>query len=225
LSAQADLNGPAVVPHSRLSINDNNMDPFHVYWLHAAHGTLHFTREHLIMPEVEFEEVRVGSTFRMKRTLEDGRRWDFVLTWLVPNVCVNPGPVKGPGGHLTIMVPVDDNHVRVFNCARVDRSYTRPYADQNLAKLKPWTEMTIEERQAAPNDYEAQSSQGPDGIQLHSQEHMVTSDRGVALQRQILRREIKKVLRGEDPINVAFRAGEDVIRDLPSGNFYSDPVG
>ena len=83
--------------------------------------------------------------------------------------------------------------------------------------------MTFEEHQDAPNDYEAQVSQGPNGMPSHSQEHLVTSDKGIGIQRRVLRREINKVLNGEDPMNVVFELGKEVIR-VPSGNFFTQRV-
>lgn len=50
--SHADLHGPAVVPYSWLNINDNVMDPFHVYILHANFGTTHFNTDFVIMPQV-----------------------------------------------------------------------------------------------------------------------------------------------------------------------------
>jgi hypothetical protein len=92
---------------------------------------------------------------------------------------------------------------------------------RGLAVEKPWTKMTLEERQDSPGDYEAQSSQGPDGLPSSSNEHLVRSDIGIGIQRRVLRREIKKVSEGKNPINTAFRSGEEMIR-TPSGNFFAE---
>ena len=222
-SSHADLNGPEVTPHSWLNINDNSMDPFHVFILHSNFGTTHFNDTAKIMPRVDWEEVDLGVIYKAKRSLPDGREMRRVLTWLAPNISVNPGLNPGAGGHVSIFVPVDDNHVRVINIMKVGPGFTKPFADVGLGELKPWSEMTFAERQDAPNDYEAQSTQGPNGMPSHSFEHLVTSDKGIGLQRRVLRREIKKVMNGEDPINVAFEPGGEVIR-VPSGNFFSEGV-
>ena len=143
-----------------------------------------------------------------------------ILTWLAPNISVNPGLLVGAGGHISIFVPVDDNHVRAVNIMKVGPDFVKPFGEVGLGELKPWSEMTFEEHQDAPNDYEAQATQGPNGLPSHSLEHLVTSDKGIGLQRRVLRREINKVKNGEDPMNVAFEPGKEVIR-VPSGNFYS----
>ena len=54
----------------------------------------------------------------------------------------------------------------------------------------------------------------------HSEEHLVTSDKGVAMQRRALRRAIETVAAGGDPPGVAFDDADATIH-LPSGNYYS----
>jgi nitrite reductase/ring-hydroxylating ferredoxin subunit len=222
-SSHADLNGPEVTPHSWLNLNDNGMDPFHVFILHANFGTTHFNDTAKIMPKVDWKEIDLGVIYEADRSLPDGREMHRVLTWLAPNISVNPGLTPGPGGHISIFVPVDDNHVRAINILKVGPDFVKPFADAGLGALKPWSEMTVEEHQDAPNDYEAQVSQGPNGLPSHSSEHLVTSDKGIALQRRVLRREINRVMNGEDPMNVAFESGEEIIH-VPSGNFFTQRV-
>ena len=91
------------------------------------------------------------------------------------------------------------------------------FAGAGFADAKPWTQMTLEERQDMPGDYEAQSGQS--GFSLHSEEHLVTTDIGIGLQRRLLRREIDKVGKGQNPVGIAFEPGAEIVR-VPSGNFY-----
>ena len=67
---------------------------------------------------------------------------------------------------------------------------------------KLWEELTEEEHRDFPGDYEAQVGQGP--ITLHSEEHLVSSDRGVALLRRFLRQQLDALAAGHDPIGVCF---------------------
>ena len=55
---------------------------------------------------------------------------------------------------------------------------------------------------AFPGDFEAQTGQG--AITLHSEEHLVESDRGIAMLRQFLRQQVELVAKGSDPAGVAF---------------------
>jgi hypothetical protein len=84
---------------------------------------------------------------------------------------------------------------------------------------KLWGDMTPEEHQRTPGDFEAQSGQGP--ISLHSEEHLRTSDRGITMQRRMLTRNIEIVAQGGDPLGVRFDETDATVV-VPSGNFYKD---
>jgi len=82
---------------------------------------------------------------------------------------------------------------------------------------KAWADMTDEEHQRFPGDYEAQAGQGV--ISLHSEEHLATSDRGIVMQRRTLERQIEIVAKGGDPMCVSFDPDKDTVH-VRSGNFY-----
>lgn len=67
-----------------------------------------------------------------------------------------------------------------------------------------------EEHQRYPGDYEAQTGQGP--ITLHSEEHLATSDKGIALLRRFLEAQLRTVAQGGDPACVAFDQAQALIR-------------
>jgi len=85
---------------------------------------------------------------------------------------------------------------------------------------KLWGEMTPEEHQHTPGDFEAQSGQGP--ISLHSEEHLASSDRGIIMQRRMLKQQVKTVKEGGDPIGINFHPDKALVR-IRSGNFYNRP--
>jgi len=221
VQTHADVDGPEVVPYSWLNINDNSMDPFHVFILHSNFGTTHFNKDFAVMPTVEWEENEQGVIYTAVRSLPDGRTFKRIFSWVAPNMAVNPGADPGGSTSLSIFTAVDDGHMRAFVTIRAGKDFKGIFEGLGLENLKPWTQMSFEERQAAPGDYEAQSSQGPHGIPHHSDEHLVRSDTGIALQRKLLKREIARVAKGENPINTAFAEGTEVIR-TPSGNFFID---
>jgi hypothetical protein len=64
------------------------------------------------------------------------------------------------------------------------------------------------ERQRVPGDYDAQTSQR--AIAVHALEHLATTDRGVIMTRNIIRRGIQAVQKGEDPEHVVWEAGRVV---------------
>lgn len=221
LSAHADMNGPEVVPYSWLNINDNCMDPFHAQVLHATFSTTHFVPEFAVMPKVQFERIEAGVIYKALRSLEDGREVTRINTWIAPNITSVPSLqlTEGRSERLTIFVPVDDTHTRVLLTQRVKPDFQGIFGKRGFGTPKPWTEMSVEERQDTPGDYEAQSSQGE--VSLHSEEHLVSSDIGIGMQRRLLKQQIEKVANGEDPVGVAFQPGEELIH-VPSGNVFAD---
>jgi hypothetical protein len=177
------------------------------------------------LPEVEYKATDLGMSYIAHRTLKDGRKVERVTLALIPDIALVPDQrleITGPTGFLRWLVPVDDNNHVLFYALRMPAdadgkdtflkvSRPRPMGDDKM-----WSEMTVAEHQHFPTDWEAQQSQGT--IPLHSNEHLVNSDRGIALLRQMLRRQIHKVQKGEDPIGVTFDSAKSVYR-VNSGNY------
>jgi len=207
-----------VAPYSWLHMNDNIMDPFHVQVLHTTFSMVQFVDSFRVMPEVEFEYIDSGVIYKAYRKLDDGREVDRVSTFLLPNIMSVPNTQHehGRSTSLGFVVPVDDSHCRIVSTRRT-RDPSKEYAPF-LTNGKKWSEMTIEERQDFPNDYEAQMGQGP--ISLHSDEHLATSDKGIAMQRRLLTQQIKLVQEGGDPVGVTFDPTNVAPIHVPSGNFY-----
>ena len=136
----------------------------------------------------------------------------------MPNIMSVPSVVLAPGhsNGLGFSVPVDDAHSRILMAMRLNGDLRSFMRGTGFSQMKKWSEMTVEERQDMPGDYEAQVGQGP--ISLHSEEHLATSDRGVAMQRRMLERDIRAVMEGGDPTGVYFN--DDAVIHVPSGNFF-----
>jgi hypothetical protein len=84
---------------------------------------------------------------------------------------------------------------------------------------KLWADLTPEEHQQFPGDWEAQVGQGP--ITLHSDEHLATSDQGVVMLRRLLQRQLDTVASGGDPAGVSFDpAASPVV--FEAGNYIID---
>ncbi|MXO58315.1 Rieske 2Fe-2S domain-containing protein [Altererythrobacter salegens] len=219
LGSHGDFKGPEVVPYSWLHMNDNVMDPFHVQVLHTTFSGTQFVREFEVMPRVEFDEIEAGVIYQAHRDLADGRHVNRVSTWMMPNVMFVPDVAMRPGrpNGIGMSVPVDDEHSRILMAMRVPAdARDRPMRGLEAENFKPWHLRTIEERQDQPGDYEAQAGQG--AISLHSEEHLVTSDKGIGMQRRMLRRALETVAAGGDPPGVSF--DEDAVVRVPSGNFF-----
>jgi nitrite reductase/ring-hydroxylating ferredoxin subunit len=206
-----------VVPYSWLQMNDNVMDPFHVHVLHSTFSGVQFAPGFLVMPTVDFFYADHGVCYSAYRKLDDGREMKRISSWLMPNIMSVPD-ISLEHGRSTMMswvVPCDDSSYRQAMVMNVPKSLDLRRGI--LLGGKPWGEMTEQEHQRTPGDYEAQAGQGP--ISLHSEEHLVTSDRGIMMQRRLLRQQCEVVGGGGDPLGVEFDAAKAIVQ-VRSGNFY-----
>ncbi|MGX7894109.1 Rieske 2Fe-2S domain-containing protein [Tsuneonella sp. HG222] len=220
VGSHGDIDGPEVVPYSWLHMNDNVMDPFHVQVLHTTFSGTQFVREFEVMPKVEFNEIEGGVTYQAHRDLADGRHVNRVSTWMMPNIMFVPDVAMRGGrpNSIGFSVPVDDSHSRILMALRVPaEARERPMRGLEAENFKPWHLRTVRERQDQPGDYEAQAGQGP--VSLHSEEHLVTSDKGIGMQRRMLQRAIAAMDAGEDPPLIM--RDPDAVIAVPSGNFFS----
>ena len=114
------------------------------------------------------------------------------------------------GSSFSWVVPIDDTNCFSIGWSDIDKTLTVPgrsgYIDRQIKRgghvvgagdVGQTGEPSYEDRQRAPGDWDAWTSQGP--ITLHSREHLATTDRGVTLYRKLLRRGIRAVARGKNP--------------------------
>jgi hypothetical protein len=97
------------------------------------------------------------------------------------------------------VLPIDDTSFRIYTAGRVTSAGDIGRMRSRL-NGKLWEELTPEEHQRFPGDYEAQVGQG--AITAHSEENLVSSDKGVAMVRQLLKRQLDAIARGGDPCGV-----------------------
>jgi nitrite reductase/ring-hydroxylating ferredoxin subunit len=206
----------SIVPYSWLQMNDNIMDPFHVQVLHSTFSGIQFHQKFALMPKVDFFAADHGVCYSAIRELEDGQEVDRISSWLMPNIMSVPDIQfrAGASSNVAWVVPVDDSSYVMAMVMKLPKGSDGPSLRIN-GKL--WGEMTEAERQRFPGDFEAQSGQGP--VSLHSEEHLVTSDRGVMMQRKILEKQIEVVAAGGDPLGVNFDAAK-AVHAVRSGNFF-----
>jgi len=210
-----------VVPYSWLHMNDNIVDPSHVEILHTTFSIVQFQEQFAIPAETSFEYFGNGVKTVFERKLPDGRCSYGSSVAMLPNIMSVPNVVKFNPGKATSMgwvVPVDDTHCRIIHSIRASETDPDPMREPARFRGKRWSEMTIEDRQDTPGDFEAQAGQGP--ISLHSEEHLVTADIGVTMLRRMLEREIRKVQAGEDPTGVIFDPADEWV-EIPSGAYVS----
>ena len=210
--------GPAQLDFNWLQHWENVMDPFHVPILHARFSGNQFTPEMALIPEVSYEYTSLGVRSIQMRELGDGRQLRRVTEVIFPNLRVVASPKLSSGQTNMIgwVVPMDDTNFRIFTVARDEDP-------DFLAKLrsthegKPWKELTELEHQRLPGDYEAQKSQG--SISLHSEDHLTTTDQGIAMIRRMMAKQHRAVAGGGDPVGVFFDESERLVR-IEGGNYF-----
>ncbi len=205
-----------VVPYSWLHMNDNVMDPFHVQVLHSTFSVVQFVPQFALMPKCDFFYADHGVCYTAVRQLDSGQEVDRISTWLLPNIMSVPDVQLRPGhsSGISWVVPVDDSHYVQAMVSKVPEAVN---FRGMMFNGKTWAEMSEEDHQRTPGDYEAQAGQGP--ISLHSEEHLVTSDRGIMMQRRLLMQQIELVAKGGDPLGVSFDPASALVK-IRSGNFY-----
>jgi len=213
--------GDAIAPCNWLQHFENVMDPFHVPILHGNFSGTQFVPAMNLMPEVVFEPTPRGVKSSSTRKLEGGKVMHRVTEVVLPTLRVVPNPFVGSYGKVESIgwtIPIDDTHYRIYTAGRVkEKGVLLPRAP-DAAFRKDRREMTPAERRATPNDWEAQTGQGP--ITLHSEEHLRTSDRGIVALRRLLTSQLDAVAKGQDPIGVHFDQDSAYVR-LEAGQHVS----
>jgi 5,5'-dehydrodivanillate O-demethylase len=188
-----------------LQAMENSVDTAHLHILHQelvtdgfeVQSTTRGTIDNLV--KYEMEEFAHGIIKR--RHFKDGKIEEHPL--LFPTVLRQANRTQ-------IRVPIDDTHTWIVYVHFVPDSaeprpeggevpvhYRKPFKNP-LGALHPFTKFRLDEVDA--QDFMAWETQGP--ILDRTRERLATSDRGVVMYRDMLRREIKKVEQGLDPMNV-----------------------
>ncbi len=206
--------GPQIVPCNWFQHWENVVDPFHVPVLHGSFSGAQFTAQMGIMPKVEFSATARGVKVESWRELGEGKLHHRITEAVCPTLRVVPNPrveryqkVESLGW----VLPIDDTHYRIYTAGRV----TERGALQKIRSRqggKRWEELSAAEHREFPGDYEAQTGQG--AITLHSEEHLATSDKGIALLRRFMEKQLGIVSQGGDPAGVR----EEYVR-FDAGNY------
>ena len=215
--------GPPIVPCNWLQHFENVMDPLHVPILHGSFSGPQFTMLMARIPKVSFVQTARGVMSTQIRELEDGRIFRRITETVLPTLRVVPSPRVGQfqkAESIGWVLPIDDSHFRVYVAGRVTERGALGRM-RSTFNGKSWFELTDEEHQRFPGDFEAQVGQG--AITLHSEEHLVSSDRGVVMLRRLLEKEAKRVADGESPMGTV-PSTETCRVELEAGNFLATPT-
>jgi hypothetical protein len=144
---------------------------------------------------------------------------------LVPDQQLN---VTGPTTYIRWLTPVDDDHHALFHVMRVPPGvegtdmFARSSRPMPMGNKTMWSEMTEDEHQIFPTDWEAMCSLGRVGE--HVDENLGTTDQGIVMLRKLLKEQIDIVRNGGDPVGVTFSA-DHARHKTDAGNYFRSPEG
>lgn len=196
---------------------ENSVDPAHLQILHqntAMRGrtppstTRGFTDD---VERFEFYEVPYG--IMKRRFYKSGSTDEHPV--IFPNILRQANATQ-------IRVPIDDTHTRIFfvrfdptpDGAVVEEEedppveYAKPFKNPPDA-VHPFTRFRMDDVQA--QDHMSWETQGP--LADRTKERLATSDRGVVMLREMMKREIEKVRSALDPIGVIRDPSQNTIID------------
>ena len=210
--------GPNVAPCNWFQTHENAMDPYHVFVLHNSISGHQFSPELEKWPTIDWQVHAWGVSATQDRRLDDGSLLHRITEIRIPTLRVIPTPtlsVLGKTNNLSWAQPIDDTHTRVFAMVRKRKGQPAqglPVYDGN----RSWFELSDEEHQHFPGDYEAQTGQG--AITLHSEERLASSDRGVSMVRRQFKQQVQIVAEGGDPAGVEFDEANALVA-IGAGNY------
>jgi nitrite reductase/ring-hydroxylating ferredoxin subunit len=192
---------PVVWPCNWLQVKENSMDPAHLAFLHTLPGSEGFTEDLQALGEWDWMETPAGMVYIDTRRQGD-RVWVRVADFILPNIHQFPpnadpmalrNAINRPQA-TTWAVPLDDGHTMQIGYYRAPEG-REPRRGVGFGQDagRPY-----EERQRIPGDYDAQVSIHG-GRARHGLEHLASTDRGIIMMRNLIRRGIRAVRNGEDP--------------------------
>jgi 5,5'-dehydrodivanillate O-demethylase oxygenase subunit len=221
--------GRVVLPVNWLQIMENSLDPIHTEWLHGHQHEFQKEQEGIKVAisahhlKIDFKEFEFGITKHrlLEGHSEDDDDWKVGHPIVFPNMlAVGNGDEKSRYYAFQIRVPVDDTHtLHLWYTAYMPpqgavvpphllekvHTYEVPYQDAQGNYIMDNVD---------GQDMMAWISQGP--IADRSKENLASTDRGVALYRRTLRRELKKIEQGLDPMALVRDPVRNARIDLPN---------
>ena len=214
---------------------ENNFDMAHAVYLHTLmSGNAQFYDTWGVVPQMEYYETDIGYRYTYSRRigskvwigLEDINFPNFTQAGAIFSMDGKSTRYFGRGSYSRWLVPLDDFHTRIFVLGHFndlsdpfDESYRDP-ANLEVMEVGTRFERSYEERQREPSDIEAAGSQGQ--IYLRRNEHLATTDRGIALFRKRIRQQIRALGAGQEPNVPGTKNGSliptcagDCILDIP----------
>jgi 5,5'-dehydrodivanillate O-demethylase len=223
--------GRTLIPVNWLQIMENSLDPIHTEWLHGH--TYEFIKEqrgkgHKVAisarhEKIAFREFEHGITKHrlLAGHSEESDDWRIGHPVVFPNyLSVGNGDESSRYYAFQIRVPADDTHtLHLWYTA-----YMPPKGAKVRSELLDKVWVYDVPLKGPDGEYIADNIDGQDmmvwctqgPIADRTKENLGASDNGIALYRRVLRREIKKVEEGLDPMFTFRDAGKNSRIDLPN---------
>jgi hypothetical protein len=191
---------PTVWECNWLQVKENSMDPAHLAFLHTLPGSEGFTEDLKELGEWDWMETPVGMVYIDTRR-QDDRVWVRVADFILPNIHQFPpnadpmalrNSINRPQA-TTWAVALDDTHTMTIGYQRAPEG-KEPRRGLGFGQDGS---RSYEERQRIPGDYDAQVSIHG-GVARHGLEHLASTDRGIIMMRNLIRRGIRTVAGGQD---------------------------
>lgn len=213
-----------VSPCNWIQVRENEMDPIHLAFLHTRLFGVQFQPVYGEIPTMEWVETPIGMAYLTVRRWQD-YLYLRVNDMIMPNVVRVAGieDAEGEtvfdrrGSALNWVVPIDDTHTLNIGFGDIDKdlllegrqSYTDRMKRQGVytvgaGDVGQTGEPSYEQRQRAPGDWDAWTSQG--AIASHKREHLGFTDQGVVMYRKLLREGMAAVEAGKTPKNLHLKA-------------------
>jgi 5,5'-dehydrodivanillate O-demethylase len=223
--------GKALIPANWLQIMENSLDPIHTEWLHGH--TYEFVKEqkgqsHKVAisarhEKIAFREFEHGITKHrlLAGHSEESDDWKIGHPVVFPNILsVGNGDEASRYYAFQIRVPADDTHtLHLWYTAYMPPKGARVKGEL-LDKVHVYqVPLKGDDGEYIQDNIDGQDmmvwcTQGP--IADRTKENLGASDNGIALYRRVLRREIKKVEEGRDPMFTFRDATKNSRIDLPN---------
>jgi 5,5'-dehydrodivanillate O-demethylase len=230
--------GKRMIPCNWLQIMENSVDPVHTEWRHGAFYEFRHEKERAKVAiskhhvKIAFDEFPFGIIKRrlMENQPEDSDDWRVGHPLVFPNTLAG-----GSAGGLwaqqifQVRVPMDDTHTMHFWYHAYIPPTDAEVPDRLLARVPVYEPPVKDENGEFLLDYihaqdiMAWTTQGP--IADRTKEKLGASDRGIVMYRKMLKRELEKVERGEDPIGIVRDPDKNRVIALPrerGKDMYSD---
>ena len=206
-------------PCNWFQTHENAMDPYHILILHNAISGSQFNPDLALWPTIDWQLYPWGVSAIQDRVRPDGTTLHRVTEVRMPTIRVIPTPtlsILGPTNNLSWAVPIDQTTTRVYTMVRTQRGGPAQGDAAYGPDGRRWIELTDEEHQRYPGDYEAQVGQG--AVTLHGDERLASSDRGVSMVRRLWKEQLDVVHDGGDPVGVSFDTDSPPV-ELVAGNY------